>query len=592
MNAANPVKPVTPQANNTPASRVAPNATDAPDGPDAVPRPNTGANPGRRALLGLGAAALATGLAQAQGMGGMSGGMSGMAGMSNMGGAQGMAGARAAAPPAAAPQFASALPIPPELHGRPQADGSLSYVLRLAPGRSELVSGLSTPTWGYNGALLGPALRLPQGKRVRIQLHNALNQSTTTHWHGAHVPGRMDGGPQSLIQPGQTATVDFALKQPGATLWYHPHPDTRTGPHIYAGLAGLLLVDDGLDVRLNLPHRWGVDDLPVIVQDRRIGADGRLLYMTSMMDRMGMKGGRFLVNGREQPHVQVPAQWLRLRLVNASNARVYNFAFADGRAFHAVASDAGLLAAPVELRSLLLAPSERAEVLVDLRREQGKTLVLRSDSGAVVPGLSSMPMDADHWDHAGFDLLQLRVVAPSGAGGSLPQRLADIPMLQADAPPRRFSLQGMMGGMMGSGGSSGMRGMAGSTAPALPGPGGMNQGVGGEKLFSINHHHMDMRRIDQRLRLGSTEIWEVVNDGHMAHPFHYHSTSFQILSRNGAAPPAHERGWKDTVLVRHAETVRLIAHFGQPAGDAHPFMFHCHILEHEDNGMMGQFTVS
>jgi blue copper oxidase len=541
---------------------------------------------------------LATGLAQAQGMGGMSGGMSGMGGM---GGMSGMAGNHASPQSAAAPQFTRALPIPPELHGQPQADGSLAYALRMAPGSSELVTGLNTPTWGYNGAVLGPALRLPQGKRVSIRLHNALNQSTTAHWHGAHVPGRMDGGPQSLIQSGQTARVQFALKQPGATLWYHPHPDTRTGPHIYAGLAGPLLVDDGVDVKLGLPHRWGVDDLPLMVQDRRISADGHLLYMTSMMDRMGMKGDRFLVNGREQPHVLVPAQWLRLRLMNASNARVYNFAFADGRAFHAVASDAGLLAAPVELRSLLLAPSERAEVLVDLRREQGKTLVLRSDSGAVVPGLSSMPMDADHWDHAGFDLLQLRVVAPSGAGGSLPQRLADIPTLQADAPLRRFSLQGMMDAMMGSGGSGGMGGMGasgmqagktGGMAPALPGPGGMSQGMGGQRLFSINHRHMDMRRIDQRVRLGSTEIWEVVNDGQMAHPFHYHSTSFQILSRNGAAPPAHERGWKDTVLVRHAETVRLIAHFGQPAGAAHPFMFHCHILEHEDNGMMGQFTVS
>ncbi|MGC8507672.1 MAG: multicopper oxidase family protein, partial [Thiomonas sp.] len=300
-----------------------------------------------------------------------------------------------------------------------------------------------------------------------------------------------------------------------------------------------------------------------------------------------MKGDRFLVNGREQPYWNAPAQWVRLRVLNAANARMFNLAFADGRAFHVIATDAGLLPRPVPVHSLLLAPSERAEILVDLRREQGRRLVLRSDSGAVVPGLSSMPMDADRDDHAGFDLLELRVGPPSGTRGHLPARMVDLPVLKADAPVRRFTLQGMSGSMMG-----GMGGMGGMRSAETSGPGGMRLGTGGAKLFSINHHHMDMERIDQRLRLGSTEIWEVINQGHMAHPFHYHSTSFQILSRHGDTPPAHEAGWKDTVLVRHGETVRLIAHFNQPASDAHPFMFHCHILEHEDNGMMGQFTVA
>ena len=543
----------------------------------------------RRQILGAAAAGGAlwmTGRAHGQGMAGMpmgpmSGGMAGMPGM----------GATSANTPRPA-QFNRPLAIPAQLQGQPRADGSLAYALRMSAARSELLAGVRTPTWGYNGAYLGPTLRVPRGKQVRIAVRNDLNQATTTHWHGAHVPGRMDGGPQSLIAPGQSLVYDFTLDQPGATLWYHPHPDGLTGAHVYAGLAGMLLVDDGLDRALDLPRSWGVDDIPLILQDRRIGADGRLLYMPSMMDRMGMKGNRFLVNGREQPYVEAPAQWVRLRVLNGSNARVYNLAFADAQPFHMIAGDAGLLAHPVEMRSLLLAPAERAEILLDLRRLQGRTLVLRSDSGAVVPGLSSMPMDADVFDHQGFDLLQLRVGAPLARSGRLPVKLASIPALRPDAPVRHFSLQGMRGSMM-AGGMRAMGGMAGAARVAAnTGPGGMSLGIGMQHLFSINHQFMDMAVINQRVRLGSTEVWEVSNDAEMAHPFHLHGTSFQILDRDRRVPPEHERGWKDVVFVRRNETVRLAARFDQPAGQAHPFMYHCHILEHEDNGMMGQFTVA
>ncbi len=543
----------------------------------------------RRQVLGavVAAGALWTArLASGQGLAGqrmemMGGAMSGMSGM----------GAQSMTTPSVAP-FNRALPIPAQRHGQLEADGSLAYALRMAPGRAELLAGVQTPTWGYNGAYLGPALRVPQGKPVRITLHNDLNQATTTHWHGAHVPGRMDGGPQSLIAPGQSRDDTFTLHQPGATLWYHPHPDGRTGAHVYAGLAGLLLLDDGVDTSLGLPHTWGVDDIPVVLQDRRIAADGTLQYMTSMADRMGMKGNRFLVNGCEQPYVQVPAQWVRLRVLNGSNARVYNLALAESRSFQMIASDAGLLAHPVEMRSLLLAPGERAELLLDLRRLQGRSLILRSDSGTVVPGLSSMPMDADVFDREGFDLLQLRVTAPTANPGRLPAKLATVPELPSQAPLRRFSLQGMRAMMAGGMGGM-MNGMMGRQAGSgNTGPGGMSLGVGMQHLFSINHQFMNMAVINQRVRLGSTEIWEVSNDAEMAHPFHAHGTSFQILSRNGMAPPDHERGWKDVVFVRRNETVRLAARFDQPADLAHPFMYHCHILEHEDNGMMGQFTVA
>ncbi len=491
--------------------------------------------------------------------------------------------ALAQAPAVAAP-FTRRLPLPPLVHGLPQADGSLGYALRMGAGVTELVAGLRTPTWGYNGSVLGPALRIPRARPVSIELHNGLNQPATTHWHGAHVPGDQDGGPQSFIEPGQSLRYHFRLDQPGATLWYHPHTDCLTGPQVWAGLAGLLLVDDGVDRRLGLPHRWGVDDLPLVLQDRRIGADGRLQYMNAEADRMGMKGDRFLVNGCEQPYVDVPGQWVRLRLLNGSNARIYNIAFADSRPFHVIASDAGLLPRPVPLRSLLMVPAERYEILLDCRGLQGRTLTLRSDSGDVVPTLSMVPLLADRYDRGAFDLLQLRVGAPTAQPARLPPRLVEIEALRSVAPARRFSMQDMASDPRPSP-------MAAQCSQAA-GPGGMSTGLHGMDMFSINHAFMDIWVINQEVRRGATEIWQVRNDAQMTHPFHFHGTSFQIVDRGGLPLPEQERGWKDVVMVRPGETVRVIARFDQPAGKDAPFMYHCHILEHEDNGMMGQFTVT
>lgn len=514
--------------------------------------------------------------AQAQGMG-MMGGMMGMSGKSSR---------IADVKPGV---FKRPLPLPPQLHGTQDAHGIQTYALKTTPGgSSELRSGLKTPTWGYNGAVLGPTLRIPQGKPLRIHIDNGLDQSTTVHWHGAHIPGKVDGGPHNLIQPGKSLDVSFTLNQPASTLWYHPHPDGRTGPQVFAGLAGLMLIDDGTDVQLGLPHTYGVDDIPVVLQDRRFDTNGTLDYMSSMMDIMGMKGDHFLVNGVEQPYVEVPGQWVRFRLLNGSNARIYNLAFSDKRAFHVVASDAGLLEQPAEISHLLIAPGERAEIMVDLRHDMGKRLVLQSHSANIVPGLNRMPMATDGYDQSQFDLLELRIGTPVGKPGQLPSKLVTLAALKSDAPERHFVLQGMEMGMMRS------MMMGGKPVPESQhsGPGGMSMGVGGRDMFAINDQFMRMNVINQRVRLGTTEIWRVANKGVMGHPFHVHGISFKILSRDGSPPSAHEQGWKDVVLISSGETVHIIAHFTQPAGDEHPFMYHCHILEHEDNGMMGQFTVA
>lgn len=505
-------------------------------------------------------------------------GMAGMSGMGNMG-----------AMPAKAAPFARPLPIPPLYAGTLAKDGVREYRLQMGFGSAELQPGVQTPTWGYNGNYLGPALVIPRGEPLRLWVHNALNQSTTTHWHGAHVPGDMDGGPQSLIAPGATRFYQYRIEQDEATLWYHPHPDGRTGPHVYGGLAGLYLIQDGTDRNLGLPHHWGVDDIPIIVQDRLFDSAGRLVYMPQAMDVMGMKGNRFLVNGCESPVLRAPAQWLRLRLLNASNSRIYNFAFSDDRHFYQIATDASYLESPVTMRRLLLGPAQRAEILVDLRSNEGQRLWLRSDSAAVVPGLSRRPMDSDHYDRSVFDLVEIRVERGQGQGGRLPDRLLAAPDLPTHGPEHQFSLQGMGEGQQMMADMRRVR--AAFQHVAHSGPGGMSLGIGKVPVFSINHQFMDMQRINLRIPLGSTQVWMVHNEAEMAHTFHVHGTSFWIQGRNGHPATSSEHGWKDTLLIRPGEQIQIAMSFHHPATDAYPYMYHCHMLEHEDNGMMGQFTV-
>lgn len=520
----------------------------------------------------------------------MHGDMRGM--MSDAGGGKGgmmgtAPGRPAQTPPEGVQPFQRELSMPPLQRPVRQSDGTLQLSLRAGAGTSELVPGRTTPTWGYNGAMLGPALVVPRDQSIRVMLRNDLPQSTTVHWHGGHVRGDVDGGPHSLIEPGATHVEELRFDQPGATLWYHPHPHGRTGGQVYAGLAGLLLIDDGADRALGLPHAWGVDDLPLIVQDRRIAADGTLLYLDSMMDVMGMQGNRFLVNGREQPFARVPAQWVRLRILNGSNARVYNLAFRDGRTFHAVASDAGLLAQPVALRELRLFPAERAEILVDLRHSEGQSLVLGSyDRPTGEAGIWRGPTTAQ------TDLLQLRVGPPgTGTAGRLPDALATLPPAAMGQSTHDFEL-GMMGEHMMSSGMGIAAGLLQSQRGQGSGPGGMNMGGPPRNMFSINRQYMDMRVINLRVPIRVPQVWSVRNSMQMNHSFHVHGTSFRIVQRNGEPPPEQERGWKDVVALAPHDHVVLALHFEQPAGDATPYMYHCHVLEHEDNGMMGQLVVS
>jgi FtsP/CotA-like multicopper oxidase with cupredoxin domain len=296
-----------------------------------------------------------------------------------------------------------------------------------------------------------------------------------------------------------------------------------------------------------------VDDLTLVLQDRRFDSSGRMIYNPSMMDVMhGFSGNRILINGQAETTAVVPEGLVRLRLLNASNTRNYALFFDDARPMHLVATDAGFLPSPVALDVLNLSPGERAEVLI---------------SGGGAPVLMSDPNTP-------------YIVLPFATDSALPSRITQLPteldgvledLSGAAVTTRHISLDMGMGGM-------GMGGMMGGMMSMMMGSGGL----------AINGRPFDMSRIDFETTLGSVERWHI-RSTMMPHPFHIHGVKFRVLSDNGGPPRLENTGWKDTVLV--SNKTEIVARFDLPANRNTPLMYHCHILEHEDAGMMGQFTV-
>jgi blue copper oxidase len=437
--------------------------------------------------------------------------------------------------------FTQRLKIPPLAEPRLDADGRKVFDLRLQPGTTELLPGKPAETWGVNGAYLGPTLRARRGDRVVVNVTNRLPEASTLHWHGMHLPARADGGPHQLIDRGGTWSPAWTIDQPAATLWYHPHPHGRTEQHIYRGVAGLFLLDDPEASSLPLPRRYGVDDIPVVVQDKRLDDDGGL-------DRAKL-GGDILINGTYDPHVEVASQLVRFRLLNASTARTYNVGFDDGRAFDLIGTDGGLLEAPHRTTRVPLSPGERAEIVAAFR--PGDRVVLRSFEPDL--GESFFGGRLDGADDT-FDLLQVRAAARLRPSPRLPARLArHAPLDQAEVTTtRRMEITGS---------------------------------------DSIDGRSMDLGRIDQVVTVGTTERWEVHNRSGSFHNFHVHDVQFKLVAYRGAAPPPALAGWKDTVPIPPGHSAHFLARFSDYADPAAPYMFHCHLLRHEDRGLMGQFVV-
>lgn len=241
------------------------------------------------------------------------------------------------------------LAIPPQII----PDAQQKIVLNIQQGVSQFIPTASTTTWGYNGSLLGPALKLKQGQPVTININNQLPETTTVHWHGLEISGEEDGGPQAMIEPGKSRTVTFTPNQAESTCWFHPHTHGVTGQQVAMGLGGLVIIEDDETANRKLPNRWGVDDLPVILQDKRLDSEGQIDYQLDVMSAaIGWFGDMMLTNGAIQPQHIVPKGWIRLRFLNGCNARSLNLATSDGRPMYVIASDGGLLTEPVKVTEL------------------------------------------------------------------------------------------------------------------------------------------------------------------------------------------------------------------------------------------------
>jgi cuproxidase len=269
------------------------------------------------------------------------------------------------------------LPIPALIDARNQGN---AVTLKVMSGRHAFVAGKPTLTYGYSAPVLGPVIRLRRGDEVEMTVENNLDTATTVHWHGLLVPGDSDGGPQQLIYPGDSWRPILKIDQPAATLWFHPHPHHDTARQIYMGLAGMIIVDDGSNARLGLPRTFGVDDLPIILQDRTFEAAGAIEYDNNTLNELdiayGARGDTIIVNGAIAPVAKVPRGLVRLRLLNAANAQNFELRFDDRRSFHVIASDGSFLPAPVAVTQLMISPAERFEILVDFA--DGKAVMLET----------------------------------------------------------------------------------------------------------------------------------------------------------------------------------------------------------------------
>ena len=494
------------------------------------------------------------------------------------------------------------------------------------PRSVSLRSGRATSVWSYQSRVLkgdpasvqalpdsylGPILRLKRGQKVRIDFVNRLDQPSTVHWHGLHVPDTMDGHPRFAIGPGERYRYEFEVRNRAGTYWYHPHPHGHTGEQVYFGLAGLLLVSDEEEQALPLPR--GQYDLPIVIQDRSFDDGNQFRYLggtgptahadasgapsapdntmggrgmmggmmsDGMMTRMmGFLGDTVLVNGRPDASIEVAAHPYRLRILNGSNSRIYKLAWQDGRPLTVIGTDGGLLERPLHKDYVMLAPAERVELWADFSKDDlGTQLTLMSlafegSMGGMMGMMGGGPMAAMMGNSsltagAQFPIFKVNVARKTNARLELPERLSAIswPRLQDAvnrAKPRTFRIT-----------------MA-------------------QMQWGFNGRSFEMMAVapNEVVKLGTTEVWEFANDSGMmtmAHPIHVHDQQFQVLERRHGAGSSGVRagyvdqGWKDTVLVMPGDRVKLLMRFTDYPG---LYLYHCHMLEHEDLGLMRNYRI-
>jgi len=446
-------------------------------------------------------------------------------------------GAGAVAPTQAvtAPAFSRPLVIPRVLTG-----SNITLTAKLA--NVQILPGATTRMWTYNGTFPGPTIRRPTGQTTTVTLINNLAAAAgelTLHNHGNHSTAESDGQPDAFLAAPSGGSVKYTYtgkeaggNERGALQWYHDHRMDVTGRNVWMGLAGMYIIDDPADPK-TLPK--GEFDVPLMITDRSFDAKNQLAYK---FDANGVTGNRILVNGVPQPYFKVGDRKYRLRILNASNSRSYDLALSTGQSFIQIGTESGLLTAPVRRTHMLIAPAERVEVVIDFAKRLNQKIVLQN-----LAATGSLRQ-----------LMQFRVTRDLTDNSSVPTKLRPLPALDTtSAFTRTFEF-------------------------------GRNRFT---NLWTINGQVFDPNRVDAQPRLGTTETWILKNKSSTNHVVHIHGVDQQLVSRNGVAPAAYER-LKETWNLKGGETVAVKMKFTDNIGS---FVFHCHILEHEDAGMMAQLDV-
>lgn len=478
-----------------------------------------------------------------------------------------------------------------------------------------ILPGNTTKVWKYSGSVrkgrkdslqildenyLGPIFRVNKGEKIRVIFKNEVDEKTIVHWHGLHVPAEMDGHPKYLIDKDEEYVYEFEVKNRAGTYWFHPHPHELTGPQVYSGLAGLFIISDNEEKKLNLPS--GKDDIPVIIQDRTFDDDNQLVYLDSPMGRMtGFLGDEIIVNGRKNFSLNLDTKAYRLRLLNGSNSRIYKLAWSDGTPFTVIGTDGGLLERPVQKDYLTFGPAERFDIIVDLsNKEPGANISLISlpfpstfsgisgmmNGGGMMGGGRGMMGGNRNNDQSTPDmgsrlqLLSINIKNEVKSSFQLPSKLSTI----KDENPKN--------------------------AVNYNDPRKFVFGMGGHMRWTINNKTFEMTEVAEweKVKLNTSEVWEFVNGGggrgmmggmmQMPHPIHIHGRQFKIIERindygftetfNSFKDGFVDEGWKDSFLLLPGTRVKVLLRFEDYSG---MFLYHCHNLEHEDMGMMRNYLI-
>jgi spore coat protein A len=482
-------------------------------------------------------------------------------------------------------RFVDALPIPRIARGGGRRTAPTGAVvpfhrIEMRPCEIQLHRDLKpTRMWGYDSSFPGPTFDTKSGQGLMVEWVNALPHShmfpidhklhgaevnladvrSVVHVHGAKAPPDSDGYPDNWYTPGKSALAWYPNQQDASMLWYHDHAMGINRLNIYAGLAGLFIVRDDAEAALNLPS--GEFEIPLVLCDRLLDRSHQLYYPDSGMPGAPwipeVYGKTILANGKIFPYLEVEPRPYRVRVLNAANSRFFSLSLSKGASFHQIGTDLGLLPAPVELRSLLLYPAERADLIFDFSGHAGERIVLQ---------------------HQTMEVMQFRVAStPAKDVGAMPSTLRPVPKIAESAAVTARMLTLVE----------------------------YDDYVGNSMVMLLNGARWSDPVTEQPI-LDTVEIWNLINLTEDAHPIHLHLVRFQILDRRpfdvfdyqqkktlrylGAAVPAalNEAGWKDTVRADPGVVTRIIARF---EGFAGRYVWHCHLLEHEDNEMMRPYEV-